>query len=67
MKRFELPGHALRFLSAHGGINNLFHLRRDHLPAASIAQANASSSDGGFGLEIAGGAVTAALNLVAAL
>ena len=25
---------AQRFLSAHDGISNLFHLRRDHLPAA---------------------------------
>src|SRR6187200_2167698 len=33
MKRFTSPGQAQRFLSAHDGINNLFHLRRDHLPA----------------------------------
>jgi putative transposase len=33
MKRFKSPGQAQRFLSAHDGINNLFHLRRDHLPA----------------------------------
>src|ERR687883_1325577 len=33
MKRFKLPRQAQRFLSAHDQINNLFHLRRDHLPA----------------------------------
>ena len=33
MKRFKLAGQAQRFLSAHDGINNLFHLGRDHLPA----------------------------------
>src|SRR5215216_3909870 len=34
MKRFKSPGQAQRFLSAHDGINNPFHLRRDHRPAA---------------------------------
>src|ERR1700758_3774393 len=34
MKRFKSPGQAQRFLSAHDQINNLFHLRRDHVPAA---------------------------------
>lgn len=33
MKRFKSAGQAQRFLSAHGGINNLFHLRRDHVSA----------------------------------
>jgi putative transposase len=33
MKRFKSAKQAQRFLSAHDGINNLFHLRRDHLPA----------------------------------
>src|SRR4051794_5448280 len=33
MKRFKSAGQAQRFLSAHDGINNLFHLCRDHLPA----------------------------------
>ena len=33
MKRFKSPGQAQRFLSAHDQINNLFHLRRDHLTA----------------------------------
>ena len=34
MKRFKSAGQAQRFLSAHDGINNLFHLRRDHVTAA---------------------------------
>ena len=34
MKRFKSTGHAQRFLSAHDQINNLFHLRRDHVTAA---------------------------------
>ena len=33
MKRFKSPGQAQRFLSAHGSINNLFHLRRGHVTA----------------------------------
>src|SRR5246500_3342698 len=33
MKHFKSAGQAQRFLSANDGINNLFHLRRDHLPA----------------------------------
>ena len=33
MKRFASAGQAQRFLSAHDQINNLFHLRRDYLPA----------------------------------
>ena len=33
MKRFKSAGQAQRFLSAHDGINNLFHIRRDHVPA----------------------------------
>src|SRR5690348_13617635 len=33
MKRFKSAGQAQRFLSAHDQINNLFHLRRDHIPA----------------------------------
>jgi putative transposase len=33
MKRFKSAGQAQRFLSAHDQINNLFPLRRDHLPA----------------------------------
>src|SRR3954465_13212314 len=39
MKRFTSPGQAQRFLSAHDGINNLFPLRRDHLPASQYRAA----------------------------
>src|ERR687884_1190029 len=34
MKRFESARQAQLFLSAHDQTNNLFHLHRDHLPAA---------------------------------
>ncbi len=34
MKRFKSAGQAQRFLSAHDRINNLFHLRRDHVTAS---------------------------------
>ena len=33
MKRFQSAGQAQRVLAAHDRIANLFHLRRDHLPA----------------------------------
>ena len=33
LKRFKSPGQAQRFLSAHDGINNLFHLRRHQVSA----------------------------------
>ena len=33
MKRFKSAGQAQRFLAAHDQINNLFHLRRDHVTA----------------------------------
>src|SRR5829696_925661 len=39
MKRFKSAGQAQRFLSAHDGINNLFHLRRDHRTAAQYRAA----------------------------
>jgi putative transposase len=39
MKRFKSPRQVQRFLSAHAGINNLFHLRRDHLPAVQYRAA----------------------------
>src|SRR5918998_2971316 len=39
MKRFKSPGQAQRFLSAHDQINNLFHLRRDHVSAAEYRAA----------------------------
>src|ERR671932_966951 len=41
MKRFKSPGQAQRFLLAHDGINNLFHLRRDHLSAVQFRAARA--------------------------
>src|SRR5438128_4849738 len=43
MKRFKSPGQAQRFLSAHDQINNLFHLRRDHLPAAQYRAVRAQA------------------------
>ena len=36
MKRFKSARHAQRFLSAHDQINNLFHLRRNHLTASEF-------------------------------
>jgi len=33
MKQFKSAGQAQRFLSAHDQINNLFHLRREHVTA----------------------------------
>src|ERR687886_173283 len=41
MKRFKSAGQAQRFLSAHDQINNLFHLRRDHITAAEYRSARA--------------------------
>src|SRR3954464_823502 len=43
MKRFKSPRHAQRFLAAHDGINNLFHLRRHRLPAAQYRAARAQA------------------------
>ena len=39
MKRFKSAGQAQRFLSAHDGINNLFHLRRHRLSATQYRAA----------------------------
>ncbi len=39
MKRFKSSGQAQRFLSAHDPINNLFHLRRDHVTAVQYREA----------------------------
>ncbi len=39
MKRSESARQAQRFLSAHGQIDNLFHLRRDHVTAAEYRAA----------------------------
>ena len=41
MKRFKSPGQLQRFLAAHDPINNLFHLRRDHLTADQYRAARA--------------------------
>ncbi len=39
MKRLKSAGQAQRFLSAHNGINNLFHLRRPQVPATQYRTA----------------------------
>ena len=39
MKRFKSAGQAQRFLSAHDGISNLFHLRRHQVPATQYRAA----------------------------
>src|SRR3954464_12566195 len=39
MKRFKSAQQAQRFLSAHDQINNLFHLRRDPVPASEYRTA----------------------------
>ncbi len=39
MKRFKSAGQAQRFLSAHDGINNLFHLRRHQVSATQYRAA----------------------------
>ena len=39
MKRFKSARQAQRFLSAHDQIANLFHLRRDHVPASEYRAA----------------------------
>ena len=41
MKRFKSAGQAQRFLSAHDQVNNLFHLRRDHVSASEHRAARA--------------------------
>src|SRR5687768_107634 len=43
MKRFKSPGQVQRFLSAHDQVNNLFHLRRDHVTATEYRVARAQS------------------------
>ncbi len=43
MKRFKSAGQAQRFLSAHDPINNLFHLRRDHVTAVQYRAARAQA------------------------
>jgi putative transposase len=41
MKRFKSPQQVQRFLAAHDQINNLFHLRRDHVSASEYSAAKA--------------------------
>jgi putative transposase len=41
VKRFKSPRQAQRFLAAHDQVNNLFHLRRDHVPAREYRAARA--------------------------
>jgi putative transposase len=41
MMHFKSAGRAQRFLSAHDGINNLFHLRREQLTASEYRAARA--------------------------
>src|ERR687887_1966738 len=41
MKRFKSPGQVQRFLSVHDPINNLLHLRRDHVTAVEYRAARA--------------------------
>jgi putative transposase len=41
MKRFKSARQAQRFLSAHDQINNLFHLRRDHVSSSEYRAARA--------------------------
>ena len=43
MKRFKSAGQAQRFLSAHDQINNLFHLRRDHVTATEYRATRAQA------------------------
>ena len=43
MKRFKSAGQAQCFLSAHDQINNLFHFRRDHVPADQYRAARAQA------------------------
>jgi putative transposase len=43
MKRFKSAGQTQRVLSAHDPINNLFHLRRDHVTAAQYRAARAQA------------------------
>ena len=57
MKRFKSAGQAQRFLSAHDQINNLFHLRRDHVTATAYRAARTRAF--AIWAEITGVAVTA--------
>ena len=54
MKRFKSARQTQRFLSAHDGINNLFHLHRDHLSADQYRTSRAQAFQAW--LEVAGAA-----------
>ncbi len=43
MKRFKSADQAQRFLSAHDGINNLFHLRRHQVPPTQYRAARSQA------------------------
>jgi len=43
MKRFKSPRHVQRFLAIHDPINNLLHLRRDHLSTSEYRAARAQA------------------------
>ena len=45
MKRFKSARQAQRFLAAHAPINNLFHLRRDHVTADQYRASRARAFD----------------------
>jgi len=57
MKRFTSARPAQQFLSAHAGINNLFHLCRDQLPAEQDRVARTRAFQ--IWTELAGGAAIA--------
>src|ERR687893_3154344 len=57
MKRFKSPRQAQRFLSAHGQIGNLFHLRRDHVTAVQYRAARARAFE--VWAEVSGAAAAA--------
>src|SRR3712207_5072369 len=57
MRRFKSPGQAQRFLSTHDQINNLFHLRRDHVSAAQYREARTRAFE--IWAEVSGIAVAA--------
>ena len=59
MKRFKPAGQAQRFLSAHDGIRNPFHLRRHHVPAVQCRSAGTEAFVAWA--EIAGAAAAARL------
>jgi putative transposase len=57
MKRFKSAKQAQRFLAAHEPINNLFHLRCDHVPADQYRASRAKAFN--VWVAVTGAAVTA--------